>query len=487
MTRLNAASQIASNLEKPGYDPAAHAAGIVHIGVGAFHKAHQAVYTDTALAVSGGDWRIVGVSLRSADVAAALNPQDGRYIMLTRDEAGDTARLVASIEKVLVAPENPQAVIDAIANPATKIVTLTVTEKAYGIDRSTGGLDHAHPAISHDLAAPAQPTGVIGFLVAGLAARKATDTGGLTVLCCDNLPENGHVVAKLVQEFATLLDPSLAKWINENASFPSSMVDRITPASTEKTFADAQSFSGYEDHAAIETEPFTQWVIEDNFRAGRPAWEKAGALFVENVAAYEKMKLRLLNGTHSLLAYAGFLAGYEVISETVRDAKLHAIAERQMIAASATLPPVPGISLADYRAQLLARFSNRSIRHLTYQIAMDGTEKLPQRILTPLSETIANGEDGAAFCFAIAAWMRYCLGVSDNGQSYALRDPREAVISECVSEAGRDAKRLYIALTSIPGLFDPALANNSAVQANVVQYLHTMLEDGMATALKQYE
>ena len=211
-----------------------------------------------------------------------------------------------------------------------------------------------------------------------------------------------------------------------------------------------------------------------------------GALFVENVAPYEQMKLRLLNGTHSLLAYAGFLAGYETISEAVRDTNLRAIAERQMIAASETLPPVPGIDLVEYRAQLLARFSNQAIRHLTYQIAMDGTEKLPQRILAPLGETIASGRDGAAFCFAIAAWMRYCLAVSEKGEAYALRDPREEMIAQCVAEAGRNAERLYTALTSIPGLFAPALAHNTAVQASVVHCLQTMLEHGMIAALKQH-
>lgn len=483
MTRLSAASRVAAAVSTPGYAPAAHAAGIVHIGVGAFHKAHQAVYTDAALAAAGGDWRIVGVSLRSADVAAALNPQDGRYILVTRDEAGDGARLIASIDRVLVAPDDPQAVVAAIADPATRIVTITVTEKGYGLDRATGGLDRGHEAVAHDLASPESPAGLVGFLVAGLAARRARGLGGLTVLSCDNLPENGRITARLVGEFAALVDGGLAAWIAANVRFPSSMVDRITPAATARTFADAERLSGHADHAAVETEPFTQWVIEDDFAAGRPAWEAGGALFVATVAPYEQMKLRLLNGTHSLLAYAGFLAGHETVAEAVRDPGLRAIAERQMQAAAATLPPVPGIDLDGYRAQLVARFANRAIRHLTYQIAMDGTEKLPQRILAPLAETLARGGDAAPFAFAVAAWMRYCLGVGDAGEPYALRDPRERLIAPRVAEAGRDAARLYEALSSLPGLFAPELAASGALRAAVVPLLAAMLEHGMAGAI----
>jgi fructuronate reductase len=243
--------------------------------------------------------------------------------------------------------------------------------------------------------------------------------------------------------------------------------------------------SGYSDEAAVETEPFTQWVIEDNFRAGRPAWETAGALFVTDVASYEQMKLRLLNGTHSLLAYAGFMAGHETISEAVRDSGLRALAERQMIASAETLPPVPGIELVDYRAQVLARFSNRAIRHLTYQIAMDGTEKLPQRILAPLAETIAQGRDGTPFCFAIAAWMRYCMGVSDTGEAYALRDPREHLIGPRIKAAGRDPALLYDALSSLPGLLEPALASNAVIRTSVISLLASMLEHGMAGAIAQ--
>lgn len=451
----------------PHYDPAAHGCGIVHIGTGAFHKAHQAVYTDTALE-HGGDWRITGVSLRSADVARTLNPQNGRYLLLTRDEEGDSARLIASIDRVLVAPEDREAVIAAIADPATRIVTITVTEKGYGVDRATGGLDPAHPAIAQDLAAMV-PTGLIGFLVAGLARRKTP----LTILSCDNLPENGHITRRLVTEFARHRDPALADWITKNVRFPSSMVDRITPAATDKTLADAAALLGHPDAAAVETEPFTQWVIEDDFAAGRPAWDKAGAVFVADVAPYEKMKLRMLNGAHSLLAYAGFIAGYDTVAEAMKDANLRRIAERQMIAAAATLPPVPGIDLDAYRVELLARFANSAIAHRTYQIAMDGTEKLPQRIMAPMAES----DTPEAFAFALAAWMRYCVGRTESGETYALRDPREAQITAVLAGAEQDAARIQKALSPLLPPHDGRM---------VAEPLRRMLKDGMATTIAGY-
>ncbi|MEO9339808.1 mannitol dehydrogenase family protein [Mesorhizobium sp. SB112] len=464
------------------YRPEDHGTGIVHIGVGAFHKAHQAVYTDTAIAAKGGDWRILGVSLRSTEVAATLNPQGGRYTLVTRDEKGDHARIIGSIAKVIVAPHSHEAVIAAIADSSTKIVTLTVTEKAYGIDRASGGLDVEHPAIAHDLTDPDAPTGVVGFLVAGLKRRMETAGGALTILCCDNLPENGKIVSQLVLDFSRRTDALPEEWISQNVRFPSSMVDRITPASTPRTFADAESLTGYSDNAAVETEPFTQWVIEDDFTAGRPAWEAGGALFVKDVTPYEKMKLRLLNGTHSLLAYAGFLAGHETISEAVCDASLARLAERQMIAAANTLPPIPGIDR--YRAELLERFSNKAIRHLTYQIAMDGTEKLPQRILAPLAETVVNGGDTRPFCFAIAAWMRYCLGVTDNGNVYNLRDPRQDIIAAHVASCGRDADRLYDKLSEIAGLLPGEPGSNQNVRSKVIADLQLMLDKGMVQAIR---
>lgn len=481
--RLSASANVGPDIERPAYTSQDHATGIVHIGVGAFHKAHQALYTDTALAKRGGDWRILGVSLRSPEAAHALNPQNGRYVLITRDQSGDTARLVASIDRVLVAPDDPDAVIAAIADPGTRIVTITVTEKAYGIDRTTGGLDPANETIAHDLAHPRSPRGAIGFLVAGLIRRKQADAGPLTILCCDNLPENGRIVSRLVADFAARTVPDLLGWIDANVRFPSSMVDRITPATTERTLSDAQAMSGFADHAAVETEPFSQWIIEDDFIAGRPAWDEAGALFVDDVAPYERMKLRLLNGAHSLIAYAGFLAGYETVADAMANRAIARLARAQMAAAAKTLSPVPGIDLDTYCNQLVARFSNGAIRHLTYQIAMDGTEKLPQRILAPLADTMAQGGDPAPFAFTLAAWMRYCLGQTEDGAPYDLRDPRQTVIAQAINRSDRTPDRLYDALTSALDIFPQSLATSPSLRGLVIGHLQTMLKDGMIAAL----
>lgn len=464
----------------PGYAPQDHGLGIVHLGVGAFHKAHQAVYTDAAMAAVGGDWRIVGVSLRNSDAATALNPQDGRYTLLTRGADGTTARVVGSIAKVLVAPHDPNAVIEAIADSRTRVVTITVTEKAYGIDPATGGLDTGHKAVDHDLADRDAPRGVVGFIVAGLARRAAAGRAALTVISCDNLPHNGKILKRLVHDFAERAHPRAVGWIEDNVRFPSTMVDRITPAATPRTLADARAATGFADEAAVETEPFTQWVIENDFAGERPAWEAGGALFVDDVASFEQMKLRMLNGTHSLLAYAGFSAGYETVSDAMGDHALAALVERQMEAAAATLPPMPGIDLAGYRAALLLRFRNPAIRHLTYQIAMDGTQKLPPRIFAPLAE----GADPAPFAFVIAAWMRYCIGRTDDGTPYALRDPRENEIATCLSGADRNAEAIYDALASLPGVVPKSLAGHARLRASVVAHLRAILDRGMRAGIR---
>jgi fructuronate reductase len=458
-------------------------AGIVHLGVGAFHKAHQAVYTDDAIAASGGDWMITGVSLRSADVADALNPQNGEFTLLTRGEDGVSARIVRSIAKVLVAPREREAVLEALAAPATKIVSLTITEKGYGIDAATGGLDRKHPAIAADILDPCEPQSAVGFIVEALRLRKERGLSGFTVLSCDNLPSNGHVVKRLVGEFAKVTRPELADFIARNVTFPSTMVDRITPASTEQTFVDAERLTGQADKAAVETEPFSQWVIEDDFVAGRPDWAAGGAIFATDVLPYEKMKLRMLNGSHSLLAYSGFLAGHRYVRDVMKDAALVAVIKKHMAAVAKTLDPVEGIALPAYADQLLARFSNPAIAHQTYQIAMDGTQKLPQRILEPATFALANGQSLDSYAFAVAAWMRYCLGMNENGEPYDLRDPRETEIELLLGGARNDSCSVVDRLMSMPGLFPDELSSSPEWHRAVSTRLETMLSKSMRAAI----
>lgn len=473
--RLQSTIGLAAGVDVPTYDRDALKTGILHIGPGAFFRAHVAPYTDAAIATGDGDWGIEAASLRTADVAGHLNQQNGLYTMLVRDTSATTAQVIGAIRRAHVASRDPSALLARLEDPAIRIVSMTVTEKAYGLDAAGGGLDTNHADVAHDLANPHAPRGVVGYIVEGLSRRRTKGMAPFTPLSCDNLPSNGAVLRRLVLDFAGRTDPALRDWIEANVPFPSTMVDRITPASTEATYRDAERLTGRVDLAAVETEPFAQWVIEDRFANGRPAWEKAGALLVDDVSPYEKMKLRMLNGTHSLLAYLGFVGGFEFIRDVMEDAQLAALARRHMAAAAATLAPLPGIDFADYADRLLSRFANKAIAHRTYQIAMDGTQKLPQRLIEPAIEALAKGGDAGTFAIAVAAWMRYALGVDRNGERYDLRDPRAGEIAALVAGLPRDGAAVSDALFKLPGLFPAALRENPGWTARVAAGLEALI------------
>ncbi|SDX87111.1 mannitol dehydrogenase family protein [Citreimonas salinaria] len=468
---------------RPDYALASQGIGILHIGLGAFHRAHQAAYTDAALAVQGGDWRIVAVSLRSTATVDALNAQDGLFTLIERGADGDRARVIGSIADAVAAARETEAVSARIARPEIRIVSLTVTEKAYGIDRAALDIDPDHPAVAADLARPDAPQGVIGLLVDGLRRRRDAGLEPPAILCCDNLPDNGALLRAGVLGFARHVDPALADWIDDNVVFPSSMVDRITPAATEETVQLAHRLTGYEDAAAIETEPFSQWVIEDRFPLGRPAWEAGGAIFVEDVQPYERMKLRMLNGAHSLIAYAGFLAGHAFVRDAMADRALASLVDRHMRAAARTVGALEGIDLDAYRQALVVRFANPAIAHQTHQIAMDGTEKLPLRILAPAQEALASGDDPAPYAFAVAAWMRYVLGRDERGDPYDLRDPRSGVLTRAIAGTDGSAAEIVQALNALPQLFPAELRNSATFRGQVETRLATLLSDGMRAAI----
>ncbi len=479
--RLTSLNDLPSDVTRPGYTPSEHRAGIVHLGLGAFHKAHQAVYTDTALAHSGGNWRITGVSLRSPETAAQLAPQNGLFTLIERSAEGSTARIIGSIAHAYCLGPDRAAVLDAMTAPATQIVSITVTEKGYGIDRSTGGVDTVHPAIAHDLNEPDAPVGVAGLMVWALHARHAAGVPPFTVLCCDNLPDNGTMLQGLLVDFARRALPEVANHIANDVAFPSTMVDRITPAATDATLAAAARMTGHADAAAIETEAFSQWVIEDHFPTGRPYWESAGAMFVADVKPYEEMKLRMLNGAHSMLAYAGFLAGCTHVADVMANPVLNLLVRRHLAAAAATLPQLAGVDFEHYADALIARFSNPHLHHQTYQIAMDGTEKLPQRILAPALDAQAAGQPLAPFAFAVAAWMRYTLGRTETDETYALRDPRAEELTQLTRD--QTPQTIVKNLMSLPSLFPDALAEDDTFVQMVVTRLTTMMQDGMTQAL----
>jgi fructuronate reductase len=458
--------------------------GIVHLGLGAFVRAHLATYTDDLLAVTPGAWGITGVSLRRPDQRDRLAPQDGLYTAVQREGEGIKARIIGCLRATLVAPEAPAQVLEAMVDPACRVVSLTVTEKGYCHEPATGRLDQCHPDIVSDLQNPAAPRSAVGFLVRALERRRAVGHAPFTVLCCDNLPHNGRLLTGLVQDFAALYDDRLAGWIASEVAFPSTMVDRIVPATTAADLVDAAQATGLRDAAPVVHEPFRQWVVEDRFVAGtRPGWDRVGTEFVTEVAPYEHMKLRLLNGAHSALAYLGYLAGHETIADTVADDALRAYLQRlweQEIIP--VVPAPPGVDLRAYTGQLLARFSNRAIRHRTWQIAMDGSQKLPQRLLASIRERLARGLPISCLALAVAAWIRYVGGMDEAGRPIDVQDPLAARLRAALDAAGDDPATRVAAILGIEAVFDRDLPQAPTFVASVTDAYARLLRKGARRA-----
>lgn len=481
MARLTQAAlpQLAPAAAAPAYDRDTIGIGIVHLGIGAFHRAHQAVYTDDALAASGGDWAICGISLRRPDMADALGPQDGLYTLLVRDGAGDAPRVIGSVREVLAARLEAERVMDRLCDPATRIVSLTVTEKGYCHDPATGALLENHPDILADLKGDAPPRTVPGWLTAALARRHAGGLEPFTVLCCDNLPSNGDTLAAIVARFAELRSAALGHWVASAVPFPNTMVDRITPATTDEDREAVNGLIGLEDAWPVVTEPFTQWVIEDRFAAGRPDWEAGGAVMAADVHPFETMKLRLLNGTHSTMAYLGFLAGHETIADTIADPPFRALIGQMMardITPTLTVPP--GIDIAAYQADLLARYANPALKHRTYQIAMDGSQKLPQRLLGVLRDRLAADADISRLCLAVSGWMRYALGRDEAGGAIEIQDPLADRFAAVARDAGSQPADIVKGFLSLEAMFGQDLRENRRAVLTLTNCLTSLLENG---------
>ncbi len=480
MTRLSASSLagLPASVRRPAYDRSALRPGIVHLGLGAFARGHLAEYTEDALEHRFGAWGITGASLQRPDQRDRLKPQDGLYTLLKLAPTGPELRVIGSVLDVLVAPESPSALIARLATPETRIVSLTVTEKGYCHDPATGRLKADHPDIVHDLANPHAPRSAVGILVAGLKARRTAGLGPFTALCCDNLPSNGHVLAGLVRDFAALRDDRLAAWIEANGAFPATMVDRIVPATTDADIAEVARLIGAEDAAPVIGEPFRQWAIEDAFADGRPEWEKVGAQMVSEVAPFEFMKLRMLNGAHSSLAYLGYLAGHETVAEASGDPVLARFLQGLWAEIIPTVPAPQGVVLADYAKALLARFQNPAIRHRTWQIAMDGSQKLPQRLLGTIRERLKAGAPIDHLALGVAAWMRYVTGVDEKGGVIDVRDPLVAELKRRTEAAGRDARALAEALIGIGAIFGTDLPGDERFTRPVTAHLASLLDKG---------
>jgi mannitol-1-phosphate/altronate dehydrogenase len=418
------------SLDRPAYDRDAVKAGIVHFSVGNFHRAHQAVYLDRVLGLAGHeDWGICGVGLIDSAAerakAAALATQDGLYTLTLFPPDGPPATsAVGSIVEYLFAPADPAAVLARLDDPAIRIVTLTVTEGGYQLDEATGQFRLEAPDIVHDLAHPEAPRTVFGFVVAALARRRAVGLAPFTVLSCDNLQHNGAVIRHCVLAFARARDPDLAAWIEAEVAFPSCMVDRITPAVTAEDAARLNTRSGVADEAPVFAEDFIQWVIEDRFCAGRPALERVGVQFSDEVAAFEQIKLRMLNATHSMLSYPALLAGYGFVDEALADRTIHkylrTFLDRDVIP---LLRAPSGMSLADYRDTILHRFGNPAIRDQLARIASDGAAKIPIFLGETLRAALRDGGDTRRLAFLFAAFGQYLAGRDDHGQALAPLEP----------------------------------------------------------------
>jgi fructuronate reductase len=483
---MTARLNLANLPSAPAIDPRELTVGIVHLGLGAFHRAHQAVFTEQAALTTGETrWGICGVSQRSATVRDQLAPQDGLYSVLVRGGASPTMQVIGSIREVLCAPEGPDAVVARIADPDVAVVTLTVTEKGYRA-AAAGGLDLTDQEIQADLAGR-PPRTVVGQLAAGLVRRAETGAGPLTVVSCDNLVANGPFLRRLMEDYAAALSSvgartggQLAAQL-EVARFPASMVDRIVPATTDADRDEAQQLlGGVRDEAVVVAEPFTQWVIEDDFAGARPGWEKAGAVFTGDVAPWEQAKLRMLNATHSMLAYLGGLRGYETIAEAVRDEQLAGLATELMTAdVVPTLTPPEGLDLTAYGASVLERFANPAMKHRTAQVAMDGSVKLPVRLLGTVRDRLAVGAEPRLASLAVAAWMAYvAIGVDTNGRELPLDDPLASTLRAAVDGVGRRPVDLVEALLGVEAVFGPDLREHPVFRALLIDQLAGLLPAG---------
>lgn len=468
-----ASAVLPDSVRTPQYDRSRLASRIVHFGFGAFHRAHQALLTDRVLNAQGGDWGICEISLFSGDrLMSQLRAQDHLYTVLEKGANGNQAIVIGAVHECLNAKlDSLTAIIEKFCEPQVAIVSLTITEKGYCVDPATGTLDLTHPRIRHDIDSPGEPHSAPGILVEALSRRRERGLLPFTILSCDNIPDNGHVVKNAVLGMAEKRDPALAMWIREHVSFPGTMVDRIVPAATDETLDEISRALGVADPCGISCEPFIQWVIEDRFVAGRPAWETAGVQLVTDVRPWEEMKLRMLNGSHSFLAYLGYLSGFQHISECMQDEAFREAAYQLMMREQAPTLSITDVDLQRYAGSLIARFANPALKHKNWQIAMDGSQKLPQRMLAGVRIHLERGSAWPLLALGIAGWMRYVCGVDDAGAPIDVRDPLSDKIRLLVANVGENEK--VANLLTLQEVFGSDLPKNPAfVQAIETAWQH---------------
>ncbi|MFZ0708446.1 MAG: mannitol dehydrogenase family protein [Terrimicrobiaceae bacterium] len=483
--KLNTANlnQLDPKIQVPRYERKQVGQAIMHVGVGGFHRAHQALYTNDLL-TRGEDsqWGFCGVGLLKHDarIRDVMLSQDCLYTLVERSVAGDTARVIGSIVNFLFAPDDPQKLIEQMASPSTRIVSLTITEGGYYIDAATGELDAKHPDLQHDLAHPHEPSCSFGYLLEALDRRRLRGLAPFTVMSCDNIQSNGEVAKKMIMAFAELRDPVLANWLTEKCLFPNSMVDRITPATTDEHRALVKEKFGIEDGWPVMTESFKQWVIEDHFVQGRPKWEQVGAQMTTDVLPYEKMKLRLLNASHQALCYIGMLLGYQLVHETMEDSNIRKLVKKMMDEeVTPILSPVPGVDLMEYKQTLIERFANPAIRDQLSRIGIYGSSGIPKFVLPSIEEQLKRGGPIKLLSFTIASWFRYLNGLDESGKEMPMLDPMASKLRERAKSVGKDAHQLL----GMREVFNEELANAPAFVKQVSETLSSFYAEGARATL----
>ena len=468
------------NCNLPKYDRAQLKAGILHIGIGAFHRAHQVYYIDKLLNSNDSDafnWGYISGTIRSnKKLIDDLKSSDCQYILSANSESGTTNTVIGALKNVYFAGGEQSAELMAhIANPNIKIVTYTITEKGYFVDLSTQKLNLQDEGIVYDIQNFSMPKTAIGITVAGLHKRWQEKAGAITLLSCDNTPNNGRILKQAILDFANKIDAELVGWIQQNCSFPSSMVDRIVPAVTNETLDNIENIVGVRDTSAISTEEFSQWVVEDDFANGRPNLEKVGVEFVRDIEPFEKLKLTMLNGSHSLIAYLGTYAGLKTVDEVIAKSEFYDFIKKYMLEIAA--PLVEGlpkeISTDDYAGKLLHRFANPHLKHKTEQIAMDGSKKVPQRWLGSLEYLLDENKDFDVLAAGLAGWILFCSSFDENGKPLEISDPLQ-VEYQGIYERADSTKEVVAGFLALGSVFSNNLAKNQKLADRMVFFIDTM-------------
>lgn len=473
-----------------GYDAKEISSGIVHIGLGAFHRAHQALYTHETIAATGEyHWGICAANiLGGQELVHELASQENAYTVTEMNPDGSrTVKLATAISESLAVEDDRRPLLDTMVKKDIRIVSLTITEKGYCLNPATGKLMTDNALIAHDLENSENPRSALGLIVTALARRKEAGIPPFTVMSCDNVPDNGHRAREAVIQMAEAMTPELAKWVEAEVCFPCTMVDRIVPAMTEQSFAEVKEHLDIEDKGAIVTEAFRQWVIEDKFTMGRPAWDKIdGVSFVADVQPYEEMKLRMLNGSHSILAYLGYLAGYETIDACMQDENFRKVTRNYMNnEAAVTLEMPEPTDLAGYAELLIERFTNPGLKHRTWQIAMDGSQKVPQRWLNATRTLLAEEKSFTTIALGIAGWIRYASAIDEQGNAIDVLDPMAEELKALADSHKDDTEAMVKAFLALDKVFDPALAANETFINEVIKAYKTLMAKGAKTAMAE--